>query len=140
MQNIPTWQPVVAAALRRTDDRWLMHKRPEHKHHGGLWEFPGGKVDAGEVPVIALIRELSEELGIRVKPQDCISTCFAQEGFQDHEKPIVILLYTLTHWDGEPESLEGGKVGWFTPSEALSLDKPPLDIELAQALFTPHNF
>ena len=116
-----------------------MHKRPRHKHHGGLWEFPGGKVDSGEVPVIALIRELSEELGIRVNLQDCIPTCFAQEGIHDREKPIVILLYTLTNWEGEPKSLEGGKVGWFTPSEVLSLDKLPLDIELAQALFTLHN-
>ncbi|MEP2736764.1 MAG: (deoxy)nucleoside triphosphate pyrophosphohydrolase [Erythrobacter sp.] len=139
MQNIPTWQPVVAAALRRADGLWLMHKRPQNKHHGGLWEFPGGKVETGEVPVIALIRELSEELGIRVKAQDCIPACFAEESKHAGGKPIVILLYTLLDWEGEPEALEGGEIGWFSSSEAFLLEKPPLDVELAALLFKQYN-
>ena len=64
MENIPTWQLVVAAALQRGDSQWLMHKRPAGKHHGGLWEFPGGKVENGENPPLSLVRELNEELGL----------------------------------------------------------------------------
>ncbi|MEO1019891.1 MAG: NUDIX domain-containing protein, partial [Pseudomonadota bacterium] len=60
------WTPVVAGALRGKDGRWLMHRRPLGKHHGGLWEFPGGKVEPHEIPVKSLARELNEELGIEV--------------------------------------------------------------------------
>jgi 8-oxo-dGTP diphosphatase len=130
------WQLVVAGALRRSDGLWLMHQRPENKPHGGLWEFPGGKVEAGEHPVIALIRELSEELGIIVKPQDCIASCFAQDGAASTSNSIVILLYTLLQWEGEPlPLLEGSKVDWFTPNQVMLLEKPPLDVELAKSIF-----
>ena len=64
MEKNPTFILVVAGALQRQDGLWLMHKRPAHKHHGGLWEFPGGKVEVSETKAEALIRELVEELGI----------------------------------------------------------------------------
>ncbi len=135
MEKIPTWQPVVAAALQASDGLWLMHKRPASKHHGGLWEFPGGKVETGENPPFALARELQEELGITVQPTDLIAETFAQEPAGSTVQPIVILLYTLRIWTGTPTALEGGEVGWFTPAQALVLDKPPLDIVLAAKLF-----
>lgn len=131
MKNFPTWLPVVALALQDGAGRWLLHRRPAGKQHGGLWEFPGGKVEAGETPQQALIREIREELGIVVLPNNPQPQCFAQS---DEPNPIVILLYSCNHWQGEPAALEGGAVGWFTPAEALRLPKPPLDIDLLDGL------
>jgi len=135
MEKIPTWQLVVAAALQREDGAWLMHRRPDHKHHGGLWEFPGGKVENGENPRVALSRELKEELDIDVRPGDLEALFFAEEPADERECPIVILLYTLRIWTGEPVTVEGGALDWFNPDQTRSLAKPPLDVELAAKLF-----
>jgi 8-oxo-dGTP diphosphatase len=129
------WIAVVAGALQRADGRWLMHQRPPGKHHAGLWEFPGGKVEPDEMPQESLVRELAEELGIRSKAGACEPVGFAEGGAAAGGEALVILLYTLTHWEGEPAALEGGAVGWFTPDEALALPMPPLDVELARRLF-----
>ena len=149
----PIW--VVAGALRGrgqgtegvSEDTWLMQRRPFEKDHGGLWEFPGGKIEDTEIPVKALVRELREELGITIRVDDCIPAAFAEErrprsdadcaqtGNKNLRSPIVILLYTIDVWAGEPLSLEGGRLGWFTPKEIMELDKPPLDRELALRLF-----
>ena len=127
---------VVAGALEACGDRWLMHRRPYEKHHGGLWEFPGGKVEDAEFPVKALIRELNEELGIAVREEACVPVGFAEERPPETGgRAIVILLYKVTAWDGEPEALEGEGLGWFTSAEIDSLAKPPLDSELAAQLF-----
>ncbi|GMN01698.1 (deoxy)nucleoside triphosphate pyrophosphohydrolase [Erythrobacter sp. MTPC3] len=131
----PLWLAVVAGALCRSDGRWLMHRRPLTKQHGGLWEFPGGKVEASEKPVESLARELQEELGITVHAEQCAPVAFAEERGQADKKPIVILLYKVSIWDGDPISLEGGGTGWFTPDEIRALDKPPLDCELTRSLF-----
>jgi 8-oxo-dGTP diphosphatase len=130
-----SWSAVVAGALLRPDGRWLMHRRPPGKHHAGLWEFPGGKVEAHEMPLESLQRELAEELGIRCDAQACAPCGFAEGGADSAGRAFVILLYTVTGWDGEPAALEGGAIGWFTADEALALPKPPLDISLAQRLF-----
>ena len=124
------WIAVVAGALCRSDGLWLMHRRPEGKHHAGLWEFPGGKVEPGEMPKFALQRELAEELGIACTANACVPA-----GFAERPGDMVLLLYTVSAWDGEPQALEGGAIGWFTPAEALALPKPPLDVELAARLF-----
>jgi 8-oxo-dGTP diphosphatase len=129
------WMAVVAAALHRDDGRWLMHQRPAGKHHGGLWEFPGGKVEADEMPVESLQRELTEELGITCPAAACVPAGFAEGETDRSGQAIVILLYTVSDWQGEPQALEGGAVGWFTPAEVLALPKPPLDIALAHRLF-----
>lgn len=129
------WIPVVAAALARSDGLWLMHRRPEGKHHAGLWEFPGGKVEASEMPVDCLLRELHEELGIAVPRQACRPRAFAETAPDDADSAIVLMLYTVSEWEGDPIPLEGGEIGWFTPAEALALPKPPLDVELAAKLF-----
>jgi 8-oxo-dGTP diphosphatase len=129
------WMAVVAAALHRDDGRWLMHQRPAGKHHAGLWEFPGGKVEVYEIPVESLRRELTEELGITCLATACTPVGFAEGGAEDGHPALVILLYTVSDWQGEPQALEGGAVGWFTPVEVLTLPKPPLDILLAQRLF-----
>ena len=129
------WITVVAGALRRADGCWLMHQRPTGKHHAGLWEFPGGKVEPDEKPKESLLRELSEELGIRCHAEACEPTGFAEGAVGAGGEGIVILLYIVTRWEGEPTALEGGAVGWFTPAEAVNLPMPPLDIELAGRLF-----
>ena len=126
---------VVAGALSSGDGRWLMHRRPYEKHHGGLWEFPGGKVELSEIPAKALCRELKEELGITIRSADCHAVTFA-EGMRDSGAgSIVILLYKVVVWEGEPRSLEAGEIAWMTPQEVHTLDKPPLDHILAQRLF-----
>ena len=126
---------VVAGALVRGDGLWLMHCRPLGKHHGGLWEFPGGKVEPYETPREALCRELHEELGIRVLPDACEELFFADSGLLGSVLPIVILLYKIERWDGVARALEGEASDWFTPSQIDSLAKPPLDEDLAIRLF-----
>lgn len=135
LEKNPTWLPVVAAALRDAEGRCLMHRRPFEKHHGGLWEFPGGKVEEGENPRNALVREIEEELGIRLEGGNLVPAGFADGKPDVSAMQIVILLYTTTDWEGTPQALEGEAIGWFTPDEVLTLDKPPLDIALARALF-----
>ncbi len=122
--------PVVAAALLRGDGRVLMQQRRLSGEHGGLWEFPGGKIEAGETPDRALVRELAEELGIVVAPTGLEPLSFAAMPGE----PVVLLLYTCREWTGEPVCLDGEAIGWFTPAEVLGLSMPPLDVPLARAL------
>ena len=135
MQRIPTWIAVVAAALERGDGRWLMHRRPPEKHHGGLWEFPGGKVEPEEMPDFALKREIGEELGIDLDLAMATPSGFAHSPAESGASAIVILLYRCTGWSGEPQALEGGEIGWFAPGEIAGLAMPPLDVALASRLF-----
>lgn len=135
MEEIPTWMCVVALALNDAEGRWLMHRRPDHKHHGGLWEFPGGKVEPGETPANALIREIEEELGIRLDAGSLEPAGFAQETPERGTTPIVILLYTAKDWDGVPEPREGGAIAWFVSEQIARLQRPPLDVELCRRLF-----
>lgn len=124
---------MVAGALTRADGRVLLHRRPPGKHHGGLWEFPGGKVEAAENTREALVRELAEELGITADPAALAPVGFADDEAAGEAAKIVILLYTLGAWIGEPGHEEGGLSGWFTPAEAAELPLAPLDrILLAQ--------
>jgi 8-oxo-dGTP diphosphatase len=128
------WMLVVAGVLVASDGRWLMHQRPVGKMYEGLWEFPGGKVEDFENPMESLARELREELGIALDPQACSPALFAQDGATQGRPAIVLLLYSVTAWQGDPQALEGGKTGWFAPNDALALPMPPLDRELAQRL------
>ncbi len=113
-----------------------MHRRPAHKHHGGLWEFPGGKVESGETPANALIREIREELGVTLNRDALRPAAFAEKPAEGGQPAIVILLYTARHWDGVPAALEeGAAVGWYTPEEVMQLSRPELDIALSHHLF-----
>ncbi|WP_336986677.1 (deoxy)nucleoside triphosphate pyrophosphohydrolase [Altererythrobacter aquiaggeris] len=130
MKKIPTWVPVVAAAITGSSGKILLHQRPAGKDHAGLWEFPGGKVEPGETPAEALVREIAEELGIKLTTDHLQPAGFAQGITGSGGKQIVILLYTCRHWKGDPQAMEGNEWGWFTQAQAAALAKPPLDVEL----------
>lgn len=133
MTNISTSLLVVAAALLDERLRVLMHRRPLGSAHGGLWEFPGGKVEPGESPEAALSRELSEELGIAVNDSDLRPLGFAS-GRSASETGLVILLYTCRRWAGHPRCLVGEEMDWFAPDAVSALAMPPLDYPLAEQL------
>ena len=128
MKVFPTLLPVAAVALIRADGQILLQRRPLAKAHGGLWEFPGGKVEPGETPEQAAARELTEELAITVARGSLAPLAFAA----DHA--LVILLYTCRAWHGTPRALDAEAIGWFAPAAIPSLDMPPLDVPLARAL------
>ena len=135
MQKIPTFIPVVAAALIRADGHVLMQRRKLRKAHGGLWEFPGGKLENDETPEAAVIREIAEELGVVVESGNILPLSFASSCAETASKPVLLLLYTTRLWQGAPAALEPGThVRWVSAQELLALPMPPLDIPLAQAL------
>ena len=129
--------PVVGLCLVAADGRVCMQQRPAGKAHGGRWEFPGGKVEAGETHRSALAREIAEELGIAVRPQDLVPIAFADRGTLEDSRPdgggaVLIVLYAATSWEGEVQALEGGAVGWFEPDSLADLPMPPLDVPLVR--------
>lgn len=140
LENNPTWLPVVAAALFDREGRVLMQKRPLDKHHGGLWEFPGGKVESDETPENALVREIAEELAIELPAETLEPAGFAQRAGEGTVPPIVILLYTVREWQGSPRPCHEAEIGWFTAPEAQELAKPPLDIALLSGLIRSGAF
>lgn len=130
---------VAAVALIGEDGRVLMQRRPIDKQHGGLWEFPGGKLELGETPEMAAIREIEEELGIVLLPEALVPLTFAGDGvgmLSAGVQPIVIMLYTCHRWTGEPQCREGEELRWFAPSALPDLEMPPLDRPLAQRLIS----
>lgn len=130
LQKIPTIIPVVAVALIDPQGRVLMQQRRIGGAHGGLWEFPGGKVEPGESLVSALVREITEELGIALDPAALAPLNFAA----NPGDPYVVLLYTCRRWAGQPQCLEGEAIGWFAAAELAGLPMPPLDVPLARAI------
>lgn len=110
-----------------------MHRRGRNAEHGGLWEFPGGKIEPDESPEWALCRELEEELGIVVAGQALGPAGFAS-GVTAAGRPIVILLYTCRAWQGTPRCLEGEEIGWHAAEAIPALAMPPLDYPLAEGL------
>lgn len=123
---------VTAVALIDPDGRVLLAQRPEGKSLAGLWEFPGGKVDPGETPEQALIRELQEELGI-----DTWTSCLAPLTFASHSYAdfhLLMPLYACRRWQGIPQPKEGQKLAWVRAHELSNYDMPPADIPLISIL------
>jgi len=119
---------VAACALIDADGRVLLAQRPEGKSMAGLWEFPGGKIEAGETPEQSLIRELEEELGIVVK-----EACLAPLTFASHSYPdfhLLMPLYVCRRWDGTVTAREGQSLAWVRPNRLRDYPMPPADIPL----------
>ncbi len=123
---------VAAVALIDTDGRVLLAQRPLGKPMAGLWEFPGGKVDAGETPEHALVRELAEELGI-----DTRSSCLAPLAFASHAYDsfhLLMPLYACRQWRGLPQAREGQVLRWVHPKDLHRYEMPPADVPLVAQL------
>ena len=115
-----------------TEGRVLMAERPEGKELAGLWEFPGGKVEGGERPEEALVRELREELGIEVKPEALEPFTFASHGYERFH--LLMPLYLCRSWIGVAAPMEGQRICWSALSGLDSLPMPPADRPLVEAL------
>jgi 8-oxo-dGTP diphosphatase len=124
--------PVAAVALIDVDGRVLVQQRPAGKSMAGLWEFPGGKMEEGETPEIALIRELKEELGIDTETACLAPATFASERLGDRH--LLLLLYVCRKWRGIPLALEGGTLKWVWPRDLHGLEMPPADRPLVAIL------
>lgn len=116
---------VVACALVDADGRVLITQRPEGKSLAGLWEFPGGKVDPGEVPEEALIRELQEELGIETKTSCLAPLTFASFSYDTFH--LLMPLYVCRRFWGIPEGREGQALKWVRPNKLRDYPMPPAD-------------
>lgn len=134
METQPTLLTVVALALIDCHDRVLMQRRPVTREHGGLWEFPGGKVEPGETPAAALVREIVEELSVSIDAADLVPLTFAANPDGEGARPLVLLLYTCRSWHGDPVPEAGAALQWFDPPALSALPMPPLDVPLAAAL------
>jgi 8-oxo-dGTP diphosphatase len=123
---------VAACALVDTDGRVLLAKRPPGRPLAGLWEFPGGKVEPGETPESALIRELKEELDI-----DVTAKCLAPLSFASHSYPefhLLMPLYVCRRWEGDIAPLQGQQLAWVRAQKLADYAMPPADEPLKAAL------
>ena len=123
---------VAAVALVDIDGRVLLAERPAGKAMAGLWEFPGGKVEAGETPEASLIRELKEELAI-----DVTASCLAPFTFASHayaEFHLLMPLYVCRRWEGTVAALEGQRLAWVRPARLADYAMPPADKPLVAML------
>ncbi|MEG3151401.1 (deoxy)nucleoside triphosphate pyrophosphohydrolase [Sphingomonas sp. ZT3P38] len=124
--------PVVAVALIDREGRVLVQRRPAGKMLAGLWEFPGGKIEPGETPEAALVRELAEELGIVVDPAHLAPAAFASAPLAGRH--LLLLLYICREWAGTPRPLDAEELLWCRPAELHGLAMPPADLPLIAPL------
>ena len=125
---------VAACALVDADGRVLLAQRPQGKPMAGLWEFPGGKIEAGERPEQTLIRELNEELGIDIR-EDCLAPLtFASHGYEDFH--LLMPLYVCRRWEGIATAQEGQRLAWVRPIRLRDYKMPPADEPLIAHLTT----
>lgn len=123
---------VVAAALIDRDGRVLLAQRPPNKSMAGLWEFPGGKVEDGENPEDALIRELNEELGIDTWGSCLAPLSFASHSYEDFH--LLMPLFACRKWIGTPMAMEGQVLKWVSKNDLKNYAMPPADIPLIAAI------
>ena len=123
---------VAACVLLDGEGRILIAKRPPGRSLAGLWEFPGGKVEQGESPEHALIRELAEELGIDIAPADLSPLTFASHSYPDFH--LLMPLFLCTRWRGAATPHEGQELAWVKPTELAAYAMPPADEPLKAVL------
>ena len=123
---------VVACALIDVDGRVLLAKRPTGRPLAGLWEFPGGKVEPGETPDTALIRELEEELGIKVAPKCLAPFTFASHGYEAFH--LLMPLYLCRKWEGAVKAQQGQELAWVRAKRLDDYAMPPADEPLKAML------
>jgi 8-oxo-dGTP diphosphatase len=123
---------VSAVALIDRDGRVLLAQRPEGKSMAGLWEFPGGKIEPGETPEAALVRELYEELGINTWDSCLAPLTFASHSYTDFH--LLMPLYACRKWDGIPQSREGQRLKWVWAKDLNNYPMPEADIPLIPIL------
>jgi 8-oxo-dGTP diphosphatase len=123
---------VAACALVDADGRVLLAQRPVHKEMAGLWEFPGGKVHAGERPEDALVRELKEELGIDVTQACLAPLTFASHAYETFD--LLMPLYICRRWTGIATAMEGQELKWVRPHRLKDFPMPPADKPLVAHL------
>jgi 8-oxo-dGTP diphosphatase len=123
---------VVACALIDTDGRVLIAQRPQGKSMAGLWEFPGGKVEAGETPEQTLIRELQEELGVTTRPACLAPLTFASHAYEKFH--LLMPLYICRRFEGLPTGKEGQALKWVRPRDLRNYPMPPADEPLIPIL------
>ncbi len=135
LSHPPHFLMVTAAAMIDGDGRVLVQQRPPGTAMAGLWEFPGGKIEPGETPEAALVRELDEELGIVVDHSCLAPAAFASEALG--ERHLLLLLYALRKWQGMPVARHATALQWLRPVQLHALAMPPADrplIGLLEAL------
>jgi 8-oxo-dGTP diphosphatase len=125
---------VAACALIDADGRVLIAQRPPGRAMAGLWEFPGGKVEAGETPEASLIRELNEELGIVVNEACLAPLTFASHRYADFH--LLMPLYVCRRWEGLVRAQEGQELAWIKPNRLKDYPMPPADLPLISHLTT----
>ncbi len=123
---------VAACALIDADGRVLLAQRPDGRPMAGLWEFPGGKVEAGERPEQTLIRELKEELGISVTEPCIAPLTFASHSYPDFH--LLMPLYVCRRWEGIVAAREGQRLAWVRPNRLRDYEMPPADVPLISHL------
>lgn len=123
---------VAACALIDADGRVLLAKRPPGRPLAGLWEFPGGKIEPGETPEAALVRELEEELAIKVSPKCLAPFTFASHGYEAFH--LLMPLYLCRRWEGEVTALQGQELAWVRAKRLADYAMPPADEPLRAML------
>jgi 8-oxo-dGTP diphosphatase len=123
-----TMEPLLISACALVDDdgRLLIQCRPPGKPMAGLWEFPGGKLEPGETPENALVRELAEELGIATQTA-CLAPAGFGTGLSEAGRPLILLVYVCRKWSGLPTPNDGQELRWVRPRDLHQLPMPPAD-------------
>lgn len=127
---------VAAAALIDPDNRVLLVKRPDDKSFADLWEFPGGKIEAGETPEYALVRELEEELGIETRPGCMTPVGFNSHYYKDKNFHVLICLFSCRMWRNAPRAKEHKDLKWVKAQELSRFDMPEANMQLRADLLT----
>ncbi len=123
---------VAAVALIDVDGRILLAQRPEGKSMAGMWEFPGGKIEPGETPEVALVRELKEELGIDTWESCLAPLTFASHSYDDFH--LLMPVFACRKWNGIPSAQEGQTLAWVKAKDLRNYEMPPADIPLIPIL------